>query len=107
MSSGIRINVQADSVIIPVSEVEGIWKFNKFADVTKDANSLQPLHLYSCSGASNRINASAVDYSKLTDMSKRTRLKSDWFKIRLVSTKNTRFKKIFKWILNKQIKTNR
>jgi hypothetical protein len=107
MSQNITAIVNTDSITIPVSVVEDMWKINKFSDVTLNAQSDIPLYTFNCANSNKFINPDAVDYNKSIDMVRRTRLKSDWFKVRLISTRNTRFKKIFKWLVSKQTKSNR
>jgi hypothetical protein len=107
MSTGMENVINDESITIPVTSTDDTWKFNKFSDVTLDANSSIPLNLYECNNVGRSVNPNAVDYTKTNDMLRRTRLKSDWFKVRLSSVRNTRFKKIFKWLITKQTKSVR
>lgn len=94
-------------ISIPVSEVSNVWRFNKFMDIVKDVNCVDPMMLYSCANDIKEVNSSAIDYSIINDMGKRKRLKSDWFKIRLRNNKKTRYKFIFKFLQSKDVQTTR
>ncbi len=107
LQSGLEPIISTDKITIPVDSTNNIWHFNKFSDVTKDANSKQPLLTYDCGNDSVTVNPKAVDYSKPSDLNRRTRLKSDWFKVKLSNTTHNRFKMIFKWLVSKAVKSTR
>lgn len=95
------------SLSIPVSEVSHVWRFNKFVDAVKDPNCNVPMHVYTCANDTREVNQNAVDYTIATDMTRRKRLKSDWFKVKLRNSKHTRYKFIFKFLDSKGIITTR
>lgn len=101
LTNGLFATQNVSSISVSVSSLDNLWRLNKFSDVTKDANSLKALFNYTCSNAYKELNDDALDYSKPFDMSKKQRLKSDWFKIRLINSVHARYKFIFKWIGDK------
>ncbi len=107
LTDGLDATPGVDSINIPVSEVSHVWRFNKFMDIVKDPNCNVPMMVYTCSNDTREVNPAAVDYTMINDMSKRKRLKSDWFKIKLRNTRHTRYKFIFKFLDNKGIITTR
>lgn len=107
MTDGLSMVPGTNNVSIPVTQVNDTWRFNKFIDVTSDPNCLTPIMLLDCANTIRTPNLDAVDYTIVNDMRRRQRLKSDWFKIRLSNNKHSRYKMIFKWLLNKEIKSVR
>jgi hypothetical protein len=107
MSSGLLTTIDSDGINIPVSQTDDIWRFNKFSDVTRDHNSLMPVMVYGCGNVNRKVNPKAVDYNKTSNMLTRMRLRSDWFKIKLSNTQHSRYKFIFKWVMNKSINSGR
>ena len=104
MSDGMFAKYNIDSIDIPVSRLDNVYNFNKISDVTKDANSLKPLFVYDCSNTTKVLNSEALDYYKPNNMFKKQRLKSDYFKIKLINDVSARFKYIYRWINDKTTK---
>lgn len=104
LSKGLTEILTGNSISIPISQLDDIWRFNKFSDVTKDPDSINPLFIFNSSNAYKELNLDAIDYKKPFNMLKRERLKSDWFKIRLINSTHSRYKFIFKSLLTKEIK---
>lgn len=98
---GIFATQNLTSISIPISSLDNIWRLNKISDVTKDANSLIPLFNYECNNVHKKLNNIALDYNKPFSMLKRTRLKSDYFKVRLLNNSQARYKFIFKYLISK------
>lgn len=103
MYDGIFAVQNLSSISIPISSLDNLWRFNKFSDVTKDANSLLPLFNYTCSNVIKELNDEALDYSKPFNMLRKQRLKSDWFKVKLINSTEARYKFIFKWLGSKVV----
>lgn len=98
---GVFATQNLSSISIPVANLDNLWRLSKFSDVTKDANSLVPILVGTCSSISKELNDVALDYSKPFNMFKRQRLKSDWFKVRLINNLHARYKFVFKWLGDK------
>lgn len=90
---------------INLSKRDDIWNFNGFYNITSDLNSKEELFLYNCANSYKEININSVDYTKVNKPFNRTRLKSDWFKVRLTNDKHQRYKMIFKWLETKVLKS--
>ena len=99
--------IDTNSSTIQLHKADNIHKFNQFYDITKDANSNLSLHEYDASNVHKNLNSDAIDYTKINDIFTSKRLKGDYFNIKLSNTKNSRYKFIFKWLINKIIKSNR
>lgn len=105
MRSGLFSSTKSDSIEVSLAEADQIYKVNQFYNLAKD-NSGKPIVLFDCANTIERINPEAVDYKKNNQLVK-SRLRSDWFKIKLANNKETRYKFIFKWLLDKSIKSYR
>lgn len=107
MLDGLVVVPGLASIDIPVSLVSNVWRFNKFTDIVKDANCTEPILLMTCANDMREVNPAAVDYTIVNDMSRRKRLKADFFKIRLRNSLHTRYKFIYKFIQDLVVKTTR
>lgn len=105
MSSGLFSKTKDNSIEISLAEADQIYRFNQFYNLTKD-NSDNPIVLFDCANTVETINPLAMDYKKNDNLVK-SRLRSDWFKVKLANTKQTKYKFIFKWLLDKTIKSFR
>lgn len=105
MRSGLFAKVNTNSVEVSLSEANQIYKVNKFYNLVKDNNDT-PIVLFDCANTVERINPLALNYKKYNDIVKE-RLKSDWFKVKLANTKQTKYKYIFKWLIDKSVKSFR
>lgn len=103
LSTLITAENKGNSISVPLSHVDDMWRFNKFSDVTKDANSTEPLFEYDCNNVTKHLNIDAIDYSKPFDMLNKTRLRGDWFKIKLSADRYSRYKILYKWLSDKSI----
>lgn len=101
LNDGVFAVQNLTSISIPVSNLDNLWRFAKLSDVTKDANSLKPLFTYDCANVEKVVNNDAVDYGKPFHMGTIQRLKSDWFKVKLVNNVHARYKFVFKWLADK------
>lgn len=107
LSSGLISKTNTNSIDVSLVRADDIYKFNQFYDITRDQNSNVPLFKYDASNVNKEINPVAVNYKKNDMPFNRKRLKSDYFKIELSNTKQSRYKFIFKWLENKIIKSPR
>lgn len=107
MLDGLFATVNNGVISIPVTQVNDTWRLNKIIDVVKDPDCLDPVMLYDCANVIKTPNVDAIDLSITTDLRKRRKLKSDWFKVRLSNNKHSRYKFIFKWLLDREIKSVR
>lgn len=96
LNEGLFAQQGNDSISIPVSALNGIWRFNKVSDVVINE---EPIFNFECNNIDKSINPDAVDYAKPFTMMNRERLKGDWFKIRLTNDKHSKYKYVFKWLI--------
>lgn len=105
MRSGLFAVTKNNSIEISLAEADQIYKLNQFYNLVKDTND-KPIVLFDCANTIETINPEAIDYSKNNNVVK-ARLRSDWFKVKLANTKETRYKYIFKYLIDKNIKSFR
>lgn len=105
MRSGLLSQVTDKGIIISLAEADKKYKFNRFYNLTKDGND-KPLILFGCANTEEVTNPDAVDYKNYNRVIK-DRLRGDWFRIKLTNDIHTDYKFIFKWLLDKSIKSVR
>jgi len=91
--------IQHNKSTIEIVNKEGEWKFNNFYDFAKNQTNNIPLFLSNVSNSYSRINYNALDYSKI-DLNK-NRLRGDWFRFKFINDKETNYKIILKYLINK------
>lgn len=105
MRSGLFTLTKDNSIEVSVAQADQIYKINQFYNLVKDEND-KPIVLFDCANTIEIINPEAMDYTKNNKLVK-SRLRSDWFKVKLANIKQTKYKFIFKWLLDKTIKSIR
>jgi hypothetical protein len=94
-----------DSTTIRVTNADGIWRFNQFYDIVTSRNSNMPLWINNCANTQKLLNNKALDY-QMADLNKR-RIRGEYCRVRLTNDLHTNHKLIFKWLINKSVKTYR
>jgi hypothetical protein len=94
-----------NSTTIRITNADGIWRFNQFYDLVQSRSSNIPIWLNNCSNTDKQINPQAIDY-QMPDLDKR-RMRGEWTKVRLTNDKESRYKMIFKWLVNKSVRNFR
>lgn len=94
-----------DSTTIRVTNADGIWRFNQFYDLAVSRTNNVPLWLNDCANVDKKVNPMAVDY-QTPDLNKK-RIRGEYNRIKLINDKHSKYKFIFKWLVNKSVKTYR
>jgi hypothetical protein len=97
--------VNVDSTTIRITNADGIWRFNQFYDISQSRNNNIPLWLNNCANSDKILNKLALDY-QMADLEKR-RIRGEYCRVRLTNDIHTRYKMIFKWMVNKSVKNFR
>lgn len=97
--------VNAKSTTIRVTNADGIWRFNQFYDLVKSRDNNIPIWKNNCANSEKLLNDYALDY-QMPDLDKK-RIRGEWVKVKLTNDIHSNYKMIFKWLVNKSVKTYR
>lgn len=105
MRSKLLSVTEENLITISLSEADGIYKFNQFYNLVNGKED-SPIILFSCANTTEEVNVAAMNYT-LNNYVIKSRLKNDWLKVKLSNTRYSQYKYIFKWLVNKSIKSVR
>ena len=87
-----------DSVDILATENDKNWSFNYLFNMVNNEYSNVPVWLYDQNYIESRINMRSLNYKRMW----KDYMKGDWFILRLIQDKESRFKQILKWVNSKE-----
>lgn len=87
---------------VETHNAEGMWSVNDIFDVSVPYNN-KPLFINNCANSYKELNYKALNYGK-ADLDK-SYLRNDFFKIRLINDKTSKYHFIFKYLINNSKKS--
>lgn len=93
------------STTIKITNADGVWRFNQFYDISYSRGNNIPLWLNDCANVDKMINPKGVNY-QMPDLDKK-RMRGEYVRVKLTNDEESRYKMIFKWLVNKSVKSYR
>jgi hypothetical protein len=97
--------VNPTNTVIRVTNADGIWRFNQFYDIVQSRDNNIPIWKNTCSNTEKVLNGQSLDY-QMADLNKR-RIRGEYVRVKLTNDKHSKYKMLFKWLINKTVKNFR